>query len=66
MANMDLIFPTSSGNNDTQCLNVTITDDTALEGAETFIVTLTTADTLVMLGDNETTVTITDNEGLST
>ena len=58
-------FPTSSGNNAMQCLNVTITDDAALEGAETFTVTLTTADTVVMLGNNETTVSITDNEGSS-
>ena len=65
MANMDLTFPTNSGINNTQCLDVTITEDTVLEGAETFTVTLTTADTVVMLGNNEITVTIIDNEGSS-
>ena len=65
METMDLTFPTSSGNNAMQCLDVTITDDTALEDTETFTVTLTTADTVVMLGNNETTVSITDNEGSS-
>ncbi len=59
-----LTFPASASDSDmTQCLDVNITDDAALEGDETFTVTLTTSETYVMLGNNETEVTISDNDG---
>ena len=49
----------------TQCLDVSIDDDTALEGEETFTATLTTPETYVMLGNDQTEVTISDNDGKS-
>ena len=64
--NMILTFPVGSLDNDTQCLNVSIIDDdTALEGDETFTVTLTllTTGLGVTTGNTMTTITITDNEG---
>ncbi len=65
VVSMIMVFPAGSTDGDmTQCLDVNITDDTALmEGEETFTVTLTTPETYVMLGNNETEVTISDNDG---
>ena len=45
-----------------QCVDVNIIDDSALEGDETFAVELTTANTVVMLGNNETAISISDND----
>jgi hypothetical protein len=49
---------------DTHCINVSITDDGALEGDETFSValTLTTSDPNVVLETDMTTITITDDD----
>ena len=60
-----LSFPaiTSTVDNVMQCINVGITDDLVFEGPETFTVTVTTISSLMTLGNNDTTVTITDNEG---
>ena len=53
-------FPTGSANDASLCLGIIIIDDgIALEGNETFVVALTTADT-VILRENMTTITITD------
>ena len=61
---MMLTFPAGFMDGDmTQCLDVSIDDDTALEGEETFTVTLTTSETYVMLGNDQTEVTISDNDG---
>jgi hypothetical protein len=46
-----------------RCVDIPIEDDDALEGTETFTLTLTTSDPYVMLGNNMTTITIIDNEG---
>jgi hypothetical protein len=64
MADTDFINTTSfavgSMPGDTHCINVPITDDSALEGDETFNValTLTTSDPNVVLGNDMTTITI--------
>ena len=61
-----LTFSTGSTDSTTQCLNVTIEDDgDAVEGDETFTVTLMDSDDGVMLGNSETNVTILDNEGIA-
>ncbi len=59
----DLIFTSGSTDNATRCVDISILDDGALEGNQTFTVTLTTSDPDVMLGTNVTTITITDNDG---
>ena len=57
------MFPVGSTNS-TECVDVSITDDDdAVEGDETFTVTLMESENDVMLGNSETTVTIMDNEG---
>ena len=57
---MELTFLTGSCDGALRCLSVNITSDgAALEGDETFIVTLTTTDT-VTLGESMTTITIID------
>ncbi len=60
-----LTFTTGSMDGSTQCLNVTITEDTLVEGDETFSVTLTLTppEQAVTAENTTTTVTITDNEG---
>ena len=63
MAASDAIFPISNGNGAMQCLSITVIEDTALEGEETFLVTLTTSNPVVMLGNTEAVVTIEDNDG---
>ena len=40
-------------------------DDNALEGEETFSIELTSMDTVVILGNNRTVITITDNDGIA-
>ena len=62
-ANVDLIFASGSGGNDTECASIPIIDDTALEGDQMFFVTLTSVDPDVMLGSNVTGVTIADSDG---
>ena len=61
---MSLTFPSGSTDDTMRCLDVTIEDDTALEEEETFTVTLTTENTAVTLDNDETEVTILDNDGL--
>ena len=56
-------FPTGSIDNDAQCVHISIINDTALEGDQTFTLSLSTTDSNVLLGTNLTTVTITDNDG---
>jgi hypothetical protein len=38
---MDVVFPAGTSNGAMQCVNITITDDSAVEGDETFTVSLT-------------------------
>ena len=58
----DEVFPSGSTDG-TMCVNITILDDTALEGNQSFTLTLTTSDPDVVLGNNVTIITITDNDG---
>ncbi len=60
-ANMDsnLTFTYGSTNNAVRCVDITILEDDALEGDQTFTVTLTTSDPNVMLGTDMATITIT-------
>ena len=55
-----LTFPIGA---DFLCLDVNITDDTALELEETFTVTLTTLDPDVMLDNSLILITVIDNDG---
>ncbi len=59
---MVLTFSSGASNGDTECLNVTIMDDDALEADQTFSVTLTEQDDDVNVGNIMMTVTITDND----
>ena len=59
----DVAFPSGSTDNATACVNINILDDDILEGDHTFTVTLTILDPDVMLDNNETTITIRDDEG---
>ena len=58
----DLIFLRGSTDSTSKCVNITITDDTALEGNQAFTVTLTTSDPDVVLRNSMTTITIEDND----
>ena len=59
-----LTFPATTSSDDVmQCINVSITDDSVFEESETFTVAVTTTSPRVTLGNNDTTVIITDNEG---
>ena len=57
------IITSGSMDNDTTCANISIMDDNALEGNQTFIVALSTSDPHVILENNRTTITIVDNDG---
>jgi hypothetical protein len=59
---MDVVFPTGTSNGAMQCVSVTITDNSVVEGDETFTVSLTTSST-VALGNAMTTITIMDMDG---
>ena len=61
----NLTFSINSTNGDTQCLNVSVTDDTLVEMNETFsmVLTIVTTGLGVTIGDNITTFIIEDNEG---
>ena len=64
VASTTLTFPAGSVDSDmSQCIDVSITDDSTLEDPETFTVTLTRSEAYVMLGNAETAVTISDNDG---
>ncbi len=58
----NLIFTSGSADNAVRCVNISILEDTALEGNQTFTVALTTSDPDVMLGTGMY-ITITDNDG---
>ena len=61
---MIILFPIGSLNNDIRCVEFTIIDNNeALKENKTFSVILTESDSAVTLGNNVTTVIITDNDG---
>jgi hypothetical protein len=55
---MDVVFPTGASNGATQCVSITITHDSAVEGDETFTVSLTTSSLLATPGNAMATITI--------
>ncbi len=59
----NLIFISGSTNDDVRCAVIYIPEDNALEGNQTFTMTLTTPDPNVLLGTDLTIVTIADNDG---
>ena len=61
---MDLVFTAGTSNGTMQCINVTIIDDSLVEPNETFAVTLTTSNSDMELGENLTTITITDTDSM--
>ena len=58
-------FAAGSTDAETQCLNVTITEDALVEGDETFIVTMTllTTGVGVTTENDMSAITVMDNEG---
>ena len=60
---MELTFLSGARDDDFQCVDVDITDDSALEGDEVFKVELTTAEAYVMLGNDMAAVSVWDNDG---
>ncbi len=62
-ASSDLIFTSGSNVNAVRCVDISLLEDIALEGNQTFSVTLSTSDPDVMLGNDIITITITDNDG---
>ena len=60
-----LEFPAGSPEGTARCSNITINEDTLVEGSETFSVMLTliSMELGVTMGNSVTTVTILDNEG---
>jgi len=64
MSSVSLEFPVGARSGDARCINVTILDDTALEGNETFTVSLTVTNVNITVENDLTTVTIIpDNDG---
>ena len=60
------LFVAGSTDTATRCVNITILDDTALEGDQTFILALFTSDPNVLLGNDMTLITIEDNDSVLT
>ena len=60
---IELTFTSGSMDNVTRCVDISIIDDNALEGEETFTVALTTFEHNVVLGNDLLIVTIIDNDG---
>ena len=58
MTSMDLVFDEGSGNGTMRCIDVVINEDLIFETNETFIVTMTTLNSIVGFGNHVTTVTI--------
>ena len=58
----DLIFTAGTSDGAMQCIGVAIVDSPTVEGDETFTVTLTTSTPVVALGNDVTTITITETE----
>jgi len=52
-------------NNSVKCVNISLLNDEALEGNQTFIVALTTSDPDVALGSNTTIISIMDDDGIT-
>ena len=57
-----LIFPAGFSSGMTQCTDVNIYEDVKVEYDETITFKLTTSETYVSLGNDETVITITDDE----
>ena len=57
-----LTFPAGTSTGVMSCVDVSITDDSAVEGDETFTVSLTSSSPIVTLGNDQVTITITDND----
>ena len=58
-----MTFFSGSTNDTSECVNITLPDDAALEEDKTFTVTLTTSDSDVMLGNAVTVITIANDDG---
>ena len=60
---MDIIFAAGTINGSIQCMDIPISNTRTVEEDEIFIVTLTSSSSNLMLGNNVTTVIITDIDG---
>ncbi len=58
----DTIFTSGATDNTVNCVDMIILEDDALEGDQTFTVALSTSDLDVILENDETNTTITDND----
>ena len=58
----NLTFPSGSSDNDSQCLEIVIVDDSALESDELFTVTFASAQPFQ--GNNMSLITIVDNDSI--
>ena len=61
---MNLVFPASAVNGTMQCIDVAIIETTSVNYYETFTVKMTTLHSAVALGNNVTTVTIVNVDGM--
>ena len=59
---MVVVFPTGTSDGDIQCIGVQISSDGAVEGDETFIVTLNASTRFAILGNAMTTIAILDTD----
>ena len=59
---VNVVFPTGSSNDTRKCINITITDDSEAEENETFHVLLCASNSAI-LGNNETIITVIDDDG---
>ena len=58
----DVTFSSGSPDGTTECVNISVIDDFALEVIQNFSVALTASDHGVIVGRNVTTISITDND----
>ena len=56
-------FQSGSTDNATECVNISIMNDSALEGDQDFTLILSTSDTNVHIARNTTIITIIDDDG---
>ena len=59
---MVVVFPNGTSNGTMQCIGVQISSDGAVEGDETFMVTLNASTRFAVLGNTVTTITILDTD----
>ena len=59
----DVVFPAGTSNGSMQCINVTIIEDSAMEGDKAFTVSMNTSSPLVAIGNAVTSINIIGTQG---